>query len=295
MLAQAALKKRKKMGLKSNDDEHVVVASGSLAPGEKPGEKKKKNATAQQHVQVIKIAKKVPPKPSIDIGDRKDNMPPPKKYGGFLPDLDDNDRPILAFLVPHIIKKADERSMRLIKTNNDLQVSLGCPFPCCAGVGNEPGAVGGGIDLSTVKLKKVDAKKQSRGIYEELALGKRAKQAATTKDKKKEEDETEKVPAGYTKAEVDKAWTEHKAPNGQKYYYNSISFVSTYKKPKAFVETKLEEAGRKKEWKEYMDRRSGKPYYSDGVTVTWEKPPDFKEEKKKASKSKIAGISISIS
>lgn len=66
---------------------------------------------------------------------------------------------------------------------------------------------------------------------------------------------------------LDEAWTEHAAPNGMKYYYNSMSKESTYLKPDA-----LKRQDKTSQWKEYQDASTGRSYYSDGVTTTWEKP-----------------------
>jgi len=41
----------------------------------------------------------------------------------------------------------------------------------------------------------------------------------------------------------------------------------------------------KRKWKIYKEAKSGKEYYSDGVTSTWEKPADFCDDSDKKSKS----------
>ena len=86
------------------------------------------------------------------------------------------------------------------------------------------------------------------------------------------------VSAPYTQEQVDQAWTEH-TNNGVKYYHNSISQNSTYEKPKALqTQTPAEEKASteaKRAWSEFKDANTGKTYYSDGVTTTWEKPPDY--------------------
>jgi len=68
---------------------------------------------------------------------------------------------------------------------------------------------------------------------------------------------------------IDQAWSEHEAPNGMKYYYNSLSKESTYHKPEALKKIIVPKSA---EWKEYVDASSGKTYYSNGISTTWDKP-----------------------
>ena len=81
------------------------------------------------------------------------------------------------------------------------------------------------------------------------------------------------------------AWSEHIAPSGVKYYYNSIAKESTYERPAeldgvvepshknvAIPATPSSTASVQRSWKEYKDPTTGKTYYSDGVTSTWVKP-----------------------
>eukprot|EP00536_Pseudo-nitzschia_multiseries_P009492 jgi/Psemu1/297279/fgenesh1_pm.265_\ len=85
---------------------------------------------------------------------------------------------------------------------------------------------------------------------------------------------------------LDDAWKEYTAPGGIKYYYNELSKESTYEKPDALK--KLEETSRttstaealtsssvKRTWREHEDATTGRKYYSDGATTTWEKPEGF--------------------
>lgn len=69
--------------------------------------------------------------------------------------------------------------------------------------------------------------------------------------------------------QIDQAWSEHEAPNGMKYYYNSLSKESTYHKPEALKKISVPKT---EEWKEYVDASSGKTYYSNGISTTWDKP-----------------------
>jgi pre-mRNA-processing factor 40 len=94
----------------------------------------------------------------------------------------------------------------------------------------------------------------------------------------------------YTKEQIDQAWKEYTAPSGVIYYHNSISKESTYQKPDALsrkepvglqvavaatpVVTTSNNAKQRK-WAEYEDANTGKRYYSDGVTTTWEPPAGF--------------------
>ena len=90
--------------------------------------------------------------------------------------------------------------------------------------------------------------------------------------------------SAYTKEQIDQSWTEHIAPNSTKYYYNSITNESTYTKPDCLTEKASASAGavtasateqKQSTWAEYTDPTTGKKYYSDGVTTTWEKPPEM--------------------
>jgi len=83
------------------------------------------------------------------------------------------------------------------------------------------------------------------------------------------------APSSYTQDQIDKAWTEHTAPNAMKYYYNGITKESTYTRPSALTRATLDSSGSK--WVAYTDAASGKTYYSDGTKTTWEKPEGFQE------------------
>lgn len=91
----------------------------------------------------------------------------------------------------------------------------------------------------------------------------------------------EKATPNYSKEEIEQAWTEHIAPNKAKYYYNSITKESTYNKPACLMKNEssnneIEKTDALKHvWKEYTDANTGKKYYSDGVTTTWERPKEM--------------------
>jgi len=78
-----------------------------------------------------------------------------------------------------------------------------------------------------------------------------------------------------TQQQIDDAWTEHTAPNGAKYYHNPLLNESTYSKPEALIKKDLPSTPAKRQWQEYEDPSTGKKYYSDGVTTTWEKPAEL--------------------
>jgi len=82
-----------------------------------------------------------------------------------------------------------------------------------------------------------------------------------------------------TQQQIDEAWAEYTAPNGAKYYHNPLLKESTYIKPDALkkkeTSTTVTSASTKRPWAEYTDPSTGKKYYSDGVTTTWEKPPEM--------------------
>lgn len=78
-----------------------------------------------------------------------------------------------------------------------------------------------------------------------------------------------------TQQQIDDAWTEHTAPSGAKYYHNPLLNESTYSKPEALSKKDTPSVPAKKQWQEYEDPSTGKKYYSDGVTTTWEKPAEL--------------------
>lgn len=115
--------------------------------------------------------------------------------------------------------------------------------------------------------------------------------------------------ATHVPKQPDSPWTEHTAPSGIKYYYNSVTKESTYSKPKDFggisdhakvnkvVEIKKNTPVSR--WREYTDGRTGKKYYSDGKTTSWEKPAGFDStnspSKLSSSSSKRRSTSLSSS
>lgn len=72
----------------------------------------------------------------------------------------------------------------------------------------------------------------------------------------------------------DQAWTEHTAPNGMKYYYNSVTKASAWEKPEALKKAQAATT-KPRPWTQYTDAGTGKTYYSNGITTSWEKPADF--------------------
>jgi FF domain len=87
---------------------------------------------------------------------------------------------------------------------------------------------------------------------------------------------TQPIDKATFKLEIDKAWTEHIAPNSMKYFYNSITKESTYVKPEALIRSAVPSKPVEQSWVEYVDTQTGKTYYSNGVSTTWEKPESFK-------------------
>ena len=100
----------------------------------------------------------------------------------------------------------------------------------------------------------------------------------------------------YTITQIDQAWTEHTAPNSAKYYYNSITKESTYTKPQALRAADTSnskqvdaqpDAVAKQPWAEYTDPSSGKTYYFNGVTTTWEKPEEMEGDMVSKRKAEV--------
>jgi pre-mRNA-processing factor 40 len=104
------------------------------------------------------------------------------------------------------------------------------------------------------------------------------------------------VAATYSQIQIDQAWTEYTdAKTGKKYYHNTILQTSTYNKPKTLPGSQQAQAQPQaaaaaipetnattvvsttqlRPWAEYTDAGTGKKYYSNGVTTTWEKPEGF--------------------
>ncbi|KAL3920020.1 MAG: hypothetical protein SGILL_003465 [Bacillariaceae sp.] len=89
----------------------------------------------------------------------------------------------------------------------------------------------------------------------------------------------------YTAQQIDQAWKEYSAPSGVKYYHNALLGTSSYAKPAFMIRRDAVSAAvtphspsssqNKRTWQEYDDATSGKKYYSDGVTTTWEKPKGY--------------------
>ncbi len=99
-------------------------------------------------------------------------------------------------------------------------------------------------------------------------------------------------------------WSIHKAPNGVDYFYNSVTTQSTYERPSCLgpdptaspatasvtgVNTKSKD--NRRGWTQHLDQASGKIYYYNGVTTTWEKPHDFNEALGGASTTPAASSS----
>ncbi|XP_073519918.1 pre-mRNA-processing factor 40 homolog B isoform X2 [Phyllobates terribilis] len=72
-------------------------------------------------------------------------------------------------------------------------------------------------------------------------------------------------------------WTEHKAPDGRTYYYNTENKLSTWEKPDE-LKSKMERLLSQCCWKEYKSD-TGKPYYYNSQTKEsrWTKPKDLDE------------------
>lgn len=81
-------------------------------------------------------------------------------------------------------------------------------------------------------------------------------------------------------------WSEHRAPDGRIYYYNSATKESRWEKPDA-LKTPAERLLSTCPWKEYISD-SGKPYYYNANTKEsrWTAPPEFLEIKQKIGTDK---------
>lgn len=69
------------------------------------------------------------------------------------------------------------------------------------------------------------------------------------------------------------------------YFYNSVTKVSTYDRPASLPASspapasvpasKEAKEAKAKKWQTYTDEATGKKYYSDGKTTTWNRPPEL--------------------
>jgi len=105
-------------------------------------------------------------------------------------------------------------------------------------------------------------------------------------------------PAAPASAPTADGWTEHRSPQGIPYYFNMITKVSTYDRPASLsqapqngvaavplaasstiLSTPAKASGASSasasSWQTYTDQNTGKKYYSNGVTVTWTRPPEL--------------------
>uniref|UniRef100_A0A6P7FXM2 Pre-mRNA-processing factor 40 homolog A isoform X2 n=1 Tax=Diabrotica virgifera virgifera TaxID=50390 RepID=A0A6P7FXM2_DIAVI len=89
-------------------------------------------------------------------------------------------------------------------------------------------------------------------------------------------------------------WTEHKAPDGRTYYYNSVTKQSSWQKPDQ-LKTPAELLLSQCPWKEYT-ADNGKIYYHNVTTKEsrWSIPPDLEEIKKKIAAEDIKPPSGSV-
>ncbi len=87
-------------------------------------------------------------------------------------------------------------------------------------------------------------------------------------------------------------WTTHKSPEGVDYYHNNVTKKSTYTLPPCLSQSKVSASSsatsttigniqtsslsnQKKGWTQHTDKATGKVYYYNGKTTTWDKPQDF--------------------
>lgn len=113
-------------------------------------------------------------------------------------------------------------------------------------------------------------------------------------------------PASTTPDQVAANWSTHKAPTGVDYYYNGVTKKSTYDRPACLgpetgtsngttgtVASSPSTPSESAEviWTEYKDPNTGKTYYSNGKTTTWDRPEGFKSPSvsKKRSKEEESG------
>jgi pre-mRNA-processing factor 40 len=92
----------------------------------------------------------------------------------------------------------------------------------------------------------------------------------------------------YTPAQIDAAWKLYKdASSGRSYYANALSQKSQFDMPDCLQKNHavannstpaMVNAGTAAVWKEYQDASTGKTYYSNGTTTTWDKPAELQQQ-----------------
>ncbi|CAH1116101.1 unnamed protein product [Phaedon cochleariae] len=101
-------------------------------------------------------------------------------------------------------------------------------------------------------------------------------------------------PGGMPPATPGCEWTEHKAPDGRTYYYNSVTKQSSWQKPDQ-LKTSAELLLSQCPWKEYT-ADSGKIYYHNVNTKEsrWVIPPELEEIKKKIATEELKPLSAPV-
>lgn len=86
-------------------------------------------------------------------------------------------------------------------------------------------------------------------------------------------------------------WTQHKTPEGQVYYYNTVTKQSSWDKPDD-LKTETERLLDSCPWKEYKTE-NGKTYYHNVITSSsaWTMPPELEQIKKLIESEKVQTIS----
>lgn len=90
--------------------------------------------------------------------------------------------------------------------------------------------------------------------------------------------------------EADSAWSEHRAPDGRTYFYNSVTKQSSWEKPDA-LKSPAEVLLSKCPWKEYK-AENGKTYYHNNDTreSVWTIPKELQDLKDKIAAEQAAGV-----
>lgn len=102
-----------------------------------------------------------------------------------------------------------------------------------------------------------------------------------------------------TAQQIDQAWKEYTSDSGIKYYHNALLNQSTYTKPAVMSQaapsarltssSNVKSTAKKRTWQEYSDASSGKMYYSDGITTTWDKPEGYVSPADIVAKTSLIG------
>ena len=129
-------------------------------------------------------------------------------------------------------------------------------------------------------VQSLQPQQQQQHLLQTYQLPQQQQQSTATLSTSKSSTDPEKIAEN---------WTTHKSPTGIDYFYNIVTQKSTYDKPTclsqgtsstthaAVTTTSVNnnEGSHQRGWTQHTDKASGKVYYYNGITTTWDKPDGF--------------------